>query len=36
MEPKEIGLVVTDWIRLVQNMDQWRAVVNTAMNLQDP
>jgi hypothetical protein len=24
----------TDWIHLAQNRDQWRAVVNTVMNLQ--
>jgi hypothetical protein len=23
-----------DWIRLAQDMDQWRAVVNTVMNLR--
>jgi hypothetical protein len=25
-----------DWIDLVQNRDQWRALVNTAMDLQVP
>jgi hypothetical protein len=25
-----------DWIDLVQEMDQWRALVNTVMNLRVP
>jgi hypothetical protein len=25
-----------DWIDLTQDMDQWRALVNTVMNLLDP
>jgi hypothetical protein len=33
---REIRLVGMDWIDLVQNRDQWRAVVNTVMNLGVP
>jgi len=25
-----------DWMHLTQNMDQWRAVVNTVTNVQVP
>jgi hypothetical protein len=25
-----------DWIKLAQDMDQWRALVNTVMNLRVP
>jgi hypothetical protein len=31
---REIGWDVVDWIDLAQNRDQWRALVNTAMNLR--
>jgi hypothetical protein len=34
MDLREIGWDGMDWIDLVQ--DQWKAVVNTAMNLQVP
>jgi hypothetical protein len=34
MDLREIGLDGMDWIDLVQNMDQWRAFVNTLMNLR--
>jgi hypothetical protein len=30
---REIGWVGMDWIRLAQDRDQWRALVNTVMNL---
>jgi hypothetical protein len=32
----EIILEEVDWIRLAQDRDRWRAVVNTAMNLHLP
>jgi hypothetical protein len=32
----EIGWDVIDWIDLTRDRDQWRAVVNTIMNLQVP
>jgi hypothetical protein len=31
---KEIGWDGIDWIHLAQDRDQWRALVNTAMNLR--
>jgi hypothetical protein len=33
---REIGWEVVDWIYLVQDRDQWQAVVNTVMNLRFP
>jgi hypothetical protein len=33
---KKLGLDGMDWIDLVQNRDQWRALVNPVMNLQVP
>jgi hypothetical protein len=32
----EIGCCGIDWIDLAQDRDQWRALVNTIMNLQVP
>jgi hypothetical protein len=32
----EIGWDGRDWIKLSQDRDQWRALVNTVMNLQVP
>jgi hypothetical protein len=29
-----MGSEVVDWIHAVQNMDLWRVLVNTVMNLQ--
>jgi hypothetical protein len=34
MDLREIGWDGMDWIDLAQNMDQWRALVNTVMNLR--
>jgi hypothetical protein len=34
MDLREIGWGVMDWIYLAQDMDQWRALVITVMNLQ--
>jgi hypothetical protein len=33
---REIGWDGMDWIDLAQDMNQWRALVNTVMNLRDP
>jgi hypothetical protein len=33
---REIGWDGMDWIKLAQDRDQWRALVNMAMNLQIP
>jgi hypothetical protein len=34
MDLREIGLGGVDWIRLAQDRDWWRAVVNAVMNLR--
>jgi hypothetical protein len=34
MDLTEIGWNVVDWIELAQIRDQWRALVNTVMNLR--
>jgi hypothetical protein len=34
MNLREIGWDGMDWIELAQNRDQWRALVNTVMNLR--
>jgi hypothetical protein len=36
MDLREIGWGGTDWIDLAQDRDQWRALVNTVLNLRDP
>jgi hypothetical protein len=34
MDLREIGWDGMDWIDVAQNRDQWRALVNTVMNLR--
>jgi hypothetical protein len=36
MDLRETGWDGMDWIDLDQNIDQWRALVNTVMNLRVP
>jgi hypothetical protein len=36
MDLGEIGLDGRDWIELAQDRDQWKALVNTVMNLRVP
>jgi hypothetical protein len=36
MDLREIGWGGMDWIELAEDGDQWRASVNTAMNLRVP
>jgi hypothetical protein len=36
MDPREVGIDGTNWIRLAQDRVQWRAFVNTVMNLRVP
>jgi hypothetical protein len=36
MDLREIGWGVMDYIGVAQNRDQWRALVNTVMNLRVP
>jgi hypothetical protein len=33
---REIGWDGVDWIDMAQNRDQWRALVNTVLNLRVP
>jgi hypothetical protein len=34
MDLKEMGFWSVDWIHTAQDLDQWRALVNTIMNLR--
>jgi hypothetical protein len=34
MDLREVGWDGADWIELAQDRDQWRALVNTVMNLR--
>jgi hypothetical protein len=36
MDLREIGWGDIDWIDLAQDRDQWRALVNTIMNIRVP
>jgi hypothetical protein len=36
MDLREIGCDVIDWIDLTEDRDQWKALMNTAMNLRVP
>jgi hypothetical protein len=36
MDVREIGIDGVNWIRLTQDRVQWRAFVNTIMNLRIP
>jgi hypothetical protein len=36
MDLREIGWDGRDWIELAQDGDQWRALVNTVMNIRAP
>jgi hypothetical protein len=36
MDLREIGWDAADWIDMAQDGDQWRALVNTVLNLRVP
>jgi hypothetical protein len=35
-DPKETGWGSMDWIELAEDRDQWRALLNTVMNVRVP
>jgi hypothetical protein len=35
MDVSEIGWGSVEWIKLTQDRDRWRVIVNTVMNLRD-
>jgi hypothetical protein len=36
MDLRQIGWDVVDWMDIAQDRDQWRALVNTILNLRVP
>jgi hypothetical protein len=36
MDLREIGLDGVDWMDMAQDKDEWRALVNTVLNLRVP
>jgi hypothetical protein len=36
MDLRELGWIGVDWIDMAQDKEQWRALVNTALNLRVP
>jgi hypothetical protein len=36
MDLREIGWDIVDWIDMAQDRDQWRALMNTVLNLRVP
>jgi hypothetical protein len=36
MDLREIGWDLVDWMDMAQDRDQWRALVNTVLNLRVP
>jgi len=36
MDHREIGWKDVDWMRLAQDREQWRALLNTVVNLRVP